>query len=622
MPEDGMGAKYFERPDGSRGAGFRVWAPFARGVFVSGEFCGWAKRQCPLRHEGNGYWYGEVPNLQVGDHYKYVLFGPHLDPNGAWRIDPYARELSDDRDAKGNAVAQNAIVHPRDFAWSGPAFQQPGRNEMVLYELHVGTFHDLDVTPAPGRFAGVIERLDHLEGLGINMIEVMAVGEFNADHSWGYNPAYPFAIEEAYGGINGFKWFVEQAHAHRLGVVMDVVYNHLGPPALDMYRFDGWHENGRGGIYFYNDFRAWTDWGDDSRPDYGRPEVRTYLKDNAEIWQDKRHVDGLRYDATAWMRGVNGNDNPPSGAMGDGWSLLRWLNDEKNRRYPWKISIAEDLKGDPSLTRPTDQGGAGFDAQWDAGFRDAVRAALAAPSDEARDLDAVRRALEFRYNGDPFQRVIYLESHDDVTPKKENGYRRRVTDTIWQGNADSWHARKRALLGAGLLFTAPGIPMLFQGQEWGEWEGIETAKGEQIALDWGHAAHNGPLIEAFRWAIQLRRNWHDNTRGLRGPHVNVFHVNPVDKVMAYHRWDRGGARDDVVVVANFSARSYGAYRIGMPRAGRWRVRYNSDAAAYGPDFGNTPGYDTDAFPPGAHSLPFAADVGLGPYALLILSQDD
>jgi len=621
MPEEGMGARFHGR-DGGRGAGFRVWAPFAEEVFVSGEFCGWARRRHPLAHEGNGYWYGEVPGARLGHRYRYVLFGPHLDPGGEWRVDPYSRELSDDRDAQGNPVVQNSVIHPRDYAWSAAPFQQPGRNETVIYELHVGTFHDTESGAAPGKFAGAIERMDHLGGLGVNLLEVMAVGEFNLDHSWGYNPAYVFAIEEAYGGVTGFKEFVERAHARGLGVVMDVVYNHLGYPSLEMWRFDGWGEGPYGGVYFYNDWRAFTRWGD-TRPDYGRPEVRAYLKDNAEVWQDARRVDGLRHDATAWVRGVYGDHNPPSGAMGDGWDLLRWLNDEKNRRYPWKLSIAEDLKGDPSLTRPTEHGGAGFDAQWDAGFRDAVRAALAAPSDEGRDLDAVRAALEFRFNGDPFQRVIYLESHDDVTPRADNGYSRRLTDTIWQGSADSWHARKRAVLGAGLLFTAPGIPMLFQGQEWGEWAGIEDEQGRQVPLDWGRARRNGGMVDAFRDLIRLRRNWQDNTRGLRGPSVNVFHVNQADKVMAYHRWDRGGARDDVVVVANFSSRSFGAYRVGMPRAGRWRVRHNGDAAAYGDGFGDTPGYDTDAFPPGEqHGMPFAADVGLGPYALLVLSQDE
>ena len=125
------------------------------------------------------------------------------------------------------------------------------------------------------------------------MIELMPVNEFAGDISWGYNPAYPYAVEEAYGGPDGLKEFIDASHGLGMGVVLDVVYNHLGPSDLDIWQFDGWQENDKGGIYFYNDYRSATPWGD-TRPDYGRQEVRDYLTDNALMWVNEFHADGLQ----------------------------------------------------------------------------------------------------------------------------------------------------------------------------------------------------------------------------------------------------------------------------------------------------------------------------------------
>ncbi len=127
--------------------------------------------------------------------------------------------------------------------------------------------------------------------------------EFAGDRSWGYNPAHPFAIESTYGGPAGFQRFVKAAHQKGIAVLVDVVYNHFGPSDLSLWQFDGWSENGMGGIYFYQDWRANTPWGD-TRPDYGRREVRQYIRDNALMWLEDYRCDGLRFDATAYIRNV------------------------------------------------------------------------------------------------------------------------------------------------------------------------------------------------------------------------------------------------------------------------------------------------------------------------------
>ncbi len=175
--------------------------------------------------------------------------------------------------------------------------------------------------------------------------------EFAGDISWGYNPAHLFAIESGYGGPDAFKRFIRDAHAHGIAVIVDVVYNHLGPSDLDLWRFDGWAEGDGGGIYFYNDERGVTPWGA-TRPDYGRGEVRTFLRDSAMTWLEEFRCDGLRFDSTVYIRTVDGDPGDPASALPDGWSFLAWLNDEIRARQPWKITIAEDLEDDPILVDP------------------------------------------------------------------------------------------------------------------------------------------------------------------------------------------------------------------------------------------------------------------------------
>ncbi len=322
----------------SQGVAFRVWAPNAFGVSVIGDFNDWSQDANPMECEGNGYWYADVPGAQVGQGYRYLI------RNGDQRlsrVDPYVREVT-------NSIG-NGIIHDAEFDWEGDEFALPPWNELVIYELHIGTFNDKS-DDKPGTFQDAIERLPHLKRLGVNVVQVMPIAEFAGDYSWGYNPAHIFAVESIYGGPRGFQAFVKAAHQLGIGVVLDVVYNHLGPSDLNLWQFDGWSENGLGGIYFYNDWRCETPWGK-TRPDYGRGEVRQYLRDNALMWLEDYHVDGLRMDMTLYIRTVH-----PGADLPDGWSLAQWINREISCRYPGKITIAEDLQHDEWLTKAVEWG--------------------------------------------------------------------------------------------------------------------------------------------------------------------------------------------------------------------------------------------------------------------------
>jgi 1,4-alpha-glucan branching enzyme len=581
------------------GAGFRVWAPHATLVAVTGDFNDWSKERHLLAPEDGGFWSAEVDGVAPGAAYRFIIQGPSGELS---RKDPYARDVDH---SNGNAI----VVDPA-FDWSGDeTFQMPPWHDLVIYEMHIGTFNDT-AGGQPGDLRSAIARLPHLVELGVGAIQVMPIGEFPGDHGWGYNPSDLFAVESAYGGPNGLKAFIKAAHGHGLTVLIDVVHNHLGPSDLDLWQFDGWQENDKGGIYFYNDWRSKTPWGD-TRPDYGRPEVRQFLRDHALYWLEEFHADGLRFDMTLYIRTVHGNPHDAGQSLPDGWSLMAWINREIDQRFPWKISICEDLQQEPRMTRPADQGGAGFDAQWAADFVHPVRAALTQREDGDRSMAAVRDAITAHYNGEPLQRVIYTESHDEVA----NG-RARVPHDISPDDPGSWFARKRSTLGAVLMFTTPGIPMLFQGQELLEDEWFRDTD----PIDWSKKQRFGGVFRLYRDLIRLRRNWFDDSRGLRGRNVDVFHVNDADKVIAYHRWDQGGPGDDVVVILNFANRAYDRYTIGLPRSGLWQVRFNSDARAYGDDYGDQPGWDTAARAEQRDRLKFSGDLGLAPYSALILTQ--
>ncbi len=589
----GMGAI----PD-DKGTTFRVWAPHAKSICVVGSFNDWAEGADPLIHEGDGYWGGYVAGASAGDQYKFVIEADEK----LFRLDPYALQVT-------NSVG-NAIIHRRDsYEWLVPDdYRTPPFNEMVIYELHLGTFTD---PPGDGQggFESAIERLGHLQEMGINVIELMPPMEFPGTRSWGYNPAHLFAIETGYGGPDGFKAFIRAAHEAGIAIIMDVVYNHLGPSDLDLWRFDGWHEGDGGGIYFYNDWRSETPWGH-TRPDYGRAEVRTFLRDNALMWLQDYRLDGLRWDATSYIANVSGGSDPVAD-LADGWSLMRWINDEIKERQPWKVSIAEDLRSHASITEPTSEGGAGFDSQWDAQFVHPIRAALIEREDDHRDMNAVAAAITARYGSDAFRRVVYTESHDEVANGKA-----RLPEEIWPGQADGWHARKRSALGAALVFTVPGIPMIFQGQELLE----DRWFHDEDPIDWNRLDTQSGVARLYRDLIELRRNLHGTSGGLMGQHVQVHHVNDVDKILAYHRWHNGGAGDDVVVVANFSSERHEAYEIGLPAAGLWRVVFDGDAPVYHPDYEGSGPQEVEAADEPRDGMPATGAIGLGPYSAVVLAR--
>jgi 1,4-alpha-glucan branching enzyme len=577
------------------GVAFRVWAPHATQVSVIGTFNNWDGLAHPMQSEQRGFWYAEVKGAGIGDQYKYQL---STDVGVLKRIDPYAREVA--------SSVGNAIVHDSQFNWEDDDFRMPSWNTLVIYELHVGTFNDEDPY-RPGKFISITARFGHLKQLGVNAIQIMPVGQFAGMRSWGYNPSHLFAVDSDYGGSLGLKRFIKRAHQAGIAVLLDVVYNHLGPSDLDLWQFDGWSENSKGGIYFYNDDRAVTPWGE-TRPDYGRGEVRQYILDNVRMWLEDYHIDGLRLDSTLYIRnsGEGGSSEIP-----DGWSLLQAINETVSRHGKNHITIAEDLQSNVWITKDVGAGGAGFGSQWDPHFVRPIREALIASQDQNRSLSSIRDAILYRYNDDAFERVIYSESHDDVA----NG-QARLPQEVNPDDPTGWYAQKRSTMAAVMVFTAPGIPMLFQGQEFLEGEWFR----DTVPVDWHQQEQFRGIIRLYRDLIRLRLNEAGCSRGLCGQFTQVYHLNEERKMLAFHRWDGGGPADDVVVIANFSNQFQENYVLGFPALGAWKLRFNSDWHGYSELFDGHQSGDIIAVEKSRDTLPFQASVSIAPYSALIYSQ--
>ncbi len=587
-PKDAMGATVL-----SGGVIFRVWAPAATTVSVVGAF---ASAPVVMSSEGKGVFAVRVDGAKAGDRYHFTLA---TTSGTLTRLDPAARQL----DTSGASV-ECVVVDPAAFAWKTGPFTPKPRNQTVIYELHVGSFNCPSGT-AGCTFAGAAARLADVADLGVDAVELMPVNVHGSGRGWGYGPQLYDAPHTNYGTADDFRAFVDAAHGLSVAVMLDVVWNHYDGYAKAPLRcFDGNCPGSSKGIYFFDDaaYRD-TPWG--PRPDFSRPEVATHIVESTAMWMRESRVDGYRWDSVSNIRALDGAGTVPGGV-----EVLRAANDAARAMLPNAILVAEDLKGEAKVSADTASGGLGFGAQWDAGFQSAISGAVIPYDDASRNLFAVRDALKGSYNGDPFQRVLFTEDHDTVG----NGGA-RLPSKIDAADPTSVAARRRSMLAAAVLFTAPGIPMLFQGQEMLE---AGTFPSTPDPLDWSHRTAQAKIVAYYRDLIALRRNLGGVSGGLLGANVDVFHLNDGAKVMAYRRWDKGG--DDVVVLANFSLKPFTTYELGLPAAGPWKVRLSSDDVKYGADFGTTSVADVVTKPIARDGLPNTGAVSLAGYAVVVLTR--
>lgn len=527
------------------GTVFKVWAPNATSVAIRGDFNGWL--EAGMTKVGD-YWIKREGAAQPGSEYKYYLNG------NLWRPDPRARSLN------AGSNLNSVVVDPFAYDWVIDDFDTPDLEELVIYQLHLGTFSGLNDpagTPSfPAGYADVAARMSYLEDLGVNAILLMPVTEFPFDESAGYNPITAWSPEWAYGSPEDLKLLVDTAHQHGIAVLVDIIWNHFSGTDNFLWTFDGTQ------IYF-DDPAVTTPWGDQA--DFDRVEVRDYFVDSAMHYLEEFKIDGFRMDATDFM-----NIFPQEAS---GWGLMQRFNDQVNNRYANKLVIAEQLPDDSFVTRPTNLGGAGFDAQYYDNFTDRLREEILDAAFGDPEMWKIRDII----NGSGAYLsgkwvVNYVELHDEVWPTSGGQRLVKTIDTTFPH--DDYYARSRVKLAQGIVFSAPGTPALFMGSEWLEDQDFGTAIGQRI--DWNHLNVYPGVHDYFRDLIRERAS----NGALRSDSFwNVHHLNEVGNVIGWQRTNFLGT--DVIMLANFSGTTYNGYRIGVPVAGDWYERINSMSTAYG-----------------------------------------
>jgi maltooligosyltrehalose trehalohydrolase len=425
---------------------FAVWAPLAGGVEVVIGEKGWPMAPVPPLMPGErGWWEATVGEAGPGTDYGFRLEG------GPVRPDPRSTWQPEGVDGPSRVVDHGA------FAWHDQAWRGLHLPSAVLYELHVGTFS------APGTFDGAVEHLDHLVALGVDGIELLPVAEFSGDRGWGYDGVDLFAPHHAYGGPDGLKRLVDACHTRGLGVVMDVVYNHLGPSGNYLAEF---------GPYFTD--RHHTGWGDAVNFDGADSDgVRAFVVDNAVMWLRDYHCDGLRLDAIHAIVDQSARH------------IVEAVSDAVHRfgghaRRPLFVVAESDLN-DPRVVRSGEGGSGGYsaDAAWADDLHHALHAVLSGESEGyyadfgllAQLAAALREAWVYTGQYSPFRRrvhgrpaagidgsrfVVALQNHDQVGNRATGD---RITDLPRVSPG-------RARVGAALVVLGVFVPMLFQGEEW------------------------------------------------------------------------------------------------------------------------------------------------------------
>ena len=419
---------------------FRVWAPLADEISL---LLYPDQKEEAMSKVNFGYWEKTIPGIKPGTRYKYKIDGGDSFPDPA--------SLSQPEGVHG----PSEILRLNDFSWSDEGWENTPLSEMIIYELHTGTFSP------EGTFEGIIDRLDYLRELGINTIEIMPVARFSGDRNWGYDGVYPFAVHDPYGGAEGLMQLVDACHGKGLAVLLDVVYNHFGPEGNYASKF---------GQYFTDHYP--TPWGKSINFDQAHSDpVRHFFIQNALMWFRDFHMDGLRLDAVHAIY-----DFGAKHIMHELAEETAQLSRQTGRPH---YLIAESNLNDVRYISPFSKGGYGLNAQWSDDFHHALHA-LVTGEDKGYYMDfgkpsQLSRAIsdtfvfdgqysEFRKktygnstkNNPGEQFVIFSQNHDQVGNRMLG--ERLITLTDFE----------TAKLAAGTLFVSPYIPMLFMGEEYGE----------------------------------------------------------------------------------------------------------------------------------------------------------
>jgi 1,4-alpha-glucan branching enzyme len=562
------------------GTVFRVWAPGADSADVRGDFNLWGPTRMTRLGED---FVCRIPAATTNQAYKYYFYP------SKWSADARGRVLD-----PAGGYWNSRIADPATFAWTDSAWQTPALDRLVIYQLNTGTFSGLNdpngTTAFPARFTDLAARAHELHALGVNAVMLNPVTSTPVLTYAGYSTLNPWSPEWSYGMPDDFKLAVNALHREGIAVLCDIVWNHVDSGTGFLWDYDGTQT-------YFETPASDTPWG--PQPAFGRAAVDDYFVGSALHWLEEYHVDGFRMDAVAYM------SQSPHPAQG--WALMQRFNDELERRWLGKVTIAENFPLQGAIVTPTRVSGAGFMAEYNGEFRSDLRYAM--PKGTSLSWFGYAPLLETVSSGlsSGHQSFNYFELHDDAWGPSGHRFLKDLAPTAGV-LADT--ARARMSVAMGLLMLSPGVPAMLMGDEWLETADFGTGTAQRI--DWSKRTLNSGYYAWVHDLIGLRTG----TPAFHADAASVpIHANDTDGVYAWMRYDAAGRV--YMVIANLGDTDFPSCLVGAPAAGTWIERLNSQSSAYGGTGAVNAGTLT-AFAGSMDGLPRTLDIRLPRSSIVVL----
>ena len=546
---------------------FRVWAPNAKEVYVTGDFCDWRPTDYRMeRINQNGIYEITIPNVKQFDSYKYVIVPHHGD--WLWKADPYACH------AETRPQTASKVYHFPDFSWTDEKWMKkrtvPFQEALNIYEVELSSFKKKE-NGDPYSYREMVDVLiPYVKEMNYTHIELLPITEYPYDKSWGYQVTGFFAATSRFGTPEDFMYFVDECHKANIGVILDWVPGHFTKDAFGLYEFDGTP------CYEYSDQRIQEHKGWGTRVfDYGKTEVLSFLYSSAVLWLEKFHIDGLRVDAVSSMLFYNYCRSEEESARNiyggfenlEAIRFIQSLNEFVRNEYPGVMMIAEESTAFAGVTKPVEEGGLGFHFKWNMGW---MNDSLDYLEKDPLFRGGIHNQFTFSMMYAFSENYILPISHDEVVHGKKS-----LLDKASVPYEDKF-SNYRAFM--GYMMAHPGKKLNFMGNEIPqmiEWN-------EERELDWFLLKY--PIHDAtHRYVKDLNAFYkkHSELWQLDGGWTG-FRWHEVEDVwnncFVFSRMNSKG--DSVIVISNFSGNHIKNYEIGVSKWGSYKVALNSDAKKY------------------------------------------